>query len=212
MHDRRIDGKTHTFGNFGILYKSAMTWWDHETESVWSQPIGTAIRGPYTGTRLRMVPAAVMPWATWKAEHPDTLVLEVSGRFNIELDPFGARRIGNYVLGVELDEHAKAFRWDAVSARVVVNDFIGGVPVVVYANPADRSAHIFVRLIGDTHLEFEWREEEMRDRNTGSLWDPASGKATAGPLNGQALRELPYSTALDWAWKDFYPESEFYDD
>ena len=212
MHDRRIDGKAHTFGNFGILYKHAMTWWDHETDSVWSQPIGTAIQGPYTGTRLKMVPAAVMPWGTWKAEHPDTLVLEVSGRFNIEYDPFGSRTIDTYVLGVSLGGQAKAYHWKAVSELVVVNDMVGDILVLVYANPADRAAHIFVRRIGDRVLEFEWRRDELRDGDTGSLWDPASGTATAGPFNGNRLREIPYSTAFDWAWRDFYPESEFYGD
>ena len=210
MHDRRIDGRTHTFGNFGTLYKQAMTWWDHETESVWSQPIGTAIQGPYTGTRLEMIPAAVLPWGTWKAEHPDTLVLEVSGRFGIEYDPFGPRTIDTYVLGVALGEHVKAYRWKTVSELVVVNDLIGDVPVLVYANPADRAAHIFVRLIGDAVLEFEWRQEELRDRATGSLWDPASGIGLTGPLRGEVLRKVPYSTAFDWAWRDFYPDSEFY--
>ena len=61
MHDRRIDGKAHTFGNYGSLYMSAMTWFDHETESLWSQPIGTALSGPYEGVRLEMIPAAVVP-------------------------------------------------------------------------------------------------------------------------------------------------------
>ena len=35
----------------------------------------------------------------------------------------------------------------------------------------------------------------------GILWDPASG---------QALRELPYSTAFDWAWRNSFPETEVY--
>ena len=165
-----------------------MTSWDHETESVWSQPIGTAIQGPYTGTRLKMIPAAVMPWGTWKAEHPDTLVLEVSGRFNVEYDPFGPRTIDTYVLGVALAEDVKAYYWKAVSERLVVNDRIGDVPVLVYANSADRAAHVFVRRIGDAVLEFEWRHGELRDRNTGSLWDPSSGLATAGQLGGHVLR------------------------
>ena len=56
MHDRRIDGRAHTFGNYGALYKRAMTWYDHETDSTWSQPIGTAMAGAYKGVRLEMIP------------------------------------------------------------------------------------------------------------------------------------------------------------
>ena len=40
----------------------AMTWWDQETRSIWSQPWGKAIEGPLKGTLLEMVPAGMMPW------------------------------------------------------------------------------------------------------------------------------------------------------
>ena len=94
-----------------------MTWWDHETDSVWSQPIGTAIQGSYRGTRLVMIPAAVVPWGTWRAEHPETLVLEADSRFNVEHDPWGTR-LPLYVLGVVVDgvakpESTEGHRWTA---------------------------------------------------------------------------------------------------
>ncbi len=90
MHDRRIEGKAHVFGNFGKLYLKAMTWWDHETGSVWSQPLGQALKGPYKGTRLEMIPVAVLPWKSWRNEHPDTLVLKVDNPF----EPVSQRVVG----------------------------------------------------------------------------------------------------------------------
>ena len=72
VHDRRVDGETLTFGNQGALFMNAMTWWDHDTESVWSQPWGSAIRGPLEGTALTLIPASIVPWPTWLDEHPDT--------------------------------------------------------------------------------------------------------------------------------------------
>ena len=42
----------HTFGNQGGLFLQAMVWWDHETESFWSQPTGLGIVGEYAGVRL----------------------------------------------------------------------------------------------------------------------------------------------------------------
>ena len=94
--------------------------------------------------------------------------MAVSGRFNIEFDPF-RYELDAYVLGVVRGEQAKAYPRKSVSERVVVNDRIGDVPVVVYANPADRSAPIFVRRIGDTHLEFDWRGRRLTDRKTDSI-------------------------------------------
>ena len=190
---------------------NAMTWWDHKTRSLWSQPIGTALEGPYKGVRLEMIPVEVTLWATWKKEHPNTLVLDVGiGRFEpSEINPFSGFR-GVYVLGVALGEHAKAYPFEIVSRDVVVNDHIGDVPVVVYANPQDRSAHIYVRQVGKRELEFSWDDGQLRDRQTGSLWTPVNGFALEGPLKGQLLKELPYTTAYNWAWEDFYPTTEVY--
>ena len=75
MHDRRLNGETLTFGNHGRLYKNAMTWWDHGTGSIWAQPWGTAILGPLKDTALTLIPASVVPWSTWLAEHPDSTVV-----------------------------------------------------------------------------------------------------------------------------------------
>jgi hypothetical protein len=36
------------------------------------------------------------------------------------------------------------------------------------------------------------------------------GVAIEGPLKGQALRSVPYIPAFDSAWRDFYPDSEWY--
>jgi hypothetical protein len=53
------------FGNQGGLFMNAMTWWDHESESVWSQPWGRAIAGPLKGIELELLPSELVPWETW---------------------------------------------------------------------------------------------------------------------------------------------------
>ena len=211
MHDRRIDGKTHTFGNYGALYKRAMTWYDHETDSVWSQPTGSGLIGTYQGIRLDMIPVEVVPWATWLDEHPDTKVLDVGNYASRRggVNPFEFRG-DTYVVGVALGDEAKAYPFELVSSEIVVNDHIGDLPVLVYANPETRSVHIFARQVQDRTLFFEWVDGQIRDLDTGSLWGPSSGLASEGELRGQLLKELPYSTAFDWAWEDFYPHTEVY--
>ena len=64
------------FGNRSQLYKLNMTWWGHETESVWTQLLGEALIGPLAGTLLEQ-PPFTEPWESWREEHPDTLVLRV---------------------------------------------------------------------------------------------------------------------------------------
>lgn len=186
MHDRRIDGKTHTFGNYGALYKRAMTWYDHEAGSVWSQPTGSGLIGTHQGIRLDMIPVEVVPWATWLDEHPDTKVLDV----------------GNYARG-----GSQPIRVSRGHLRCRSRPRGRGQGVSLRTG---RSVHIFARQVQDRTLFFEWVDGQIRDLDTGSLWDPSSGLASEGELRGQLLKELPYSTAFDWAWEDFYPHTEVY--
>lgn len=75
VHQRTVDGEAVRFGNHGALYRGAMTWFDHNTGSIWSQPLGTAVAGPVAGTRLPLIPSEFTTWKDWLSAHPDTLVL-----------------------------------------------------------------------------------------------------------------------------------------
>lgn len=205
VHDRRIDGETYVFGNFGGLYMNAMTWWDHTTESVWSQPWGRAIQGELKGVELFLLPSQLTTWGQWKAEHPDTLVMNTGyNRLTVFRQAFNP----DFVIGLILAEQAKAFYYRDVEEAGVVNDFVGDVPVLVWA--ADSNFHAYIRQVDDTVLTFRLEGGELVDEETGSTWDPARGLATSGPLTGQGLQSVPSSSAYDWAWLDFYPDSAFY--
>jgi hypothetical protein len=39
VHRRELNGTVLVLGNQGALWGNAMTWWDHGTGSIWSQPI-----------------------------------------------------------------------------------------------------------------------------------------------------------------------------
>ncbi len=206
MHDRRIDGIPHTFGNYGALFMNAMTWWDHETDSVWSQPWGRAIEGDYRGVELFLVPSEVTTWANWRDAHPNTLAM-INDVDRLSL----TRRQGfnpNFVLGLLLSGESKAYYFEDIAAEGLVNDEFAGLPIVVWAG--ETSLNAFVRRVGDQILTFEFRDGEILDQETGSLWDLSRGLAVDGPLRGEALQGVPGSSSYDWAWRDFYPDAEFY--
>jgi Protein of unknown function (DUF3179) len=73
--DRRVDGHTLTFGTTGNLRNSDLVMYDRQTESWWQQFGGEALVGHYTGTRLRQLPARIVPWRQFEREHPHGLVL-----------------------------------------------------------------------------------------------------------------------------------------
>ena len=109
-----------------------------------------------------------------------------------------------------LGRGAKAYPFKAVSQQVVVNDYKGDIPLMVYADPGSRTMHVFLRVVEDGELEFQWVDGQVRDVEMGTVWEPTKGFGVEDPLKGQLLREIPYSTAYDWAWEDFYPQTEGY--
>jgi hypothetical protein len=205
VHDRRIDGQTEVFGNYGALFMNAMTWYDHTTQSVWSQPWGRAIIGELKGIELFLLPSQIAAWGSWLEVHPDTLVMTNDlfrvGAFRQRFDP-------DFVIGLLLDGEAKAYYFRDVLNAGVVNDTMGDVPIVVWAE--EGRFHAYVRQIDQQVLTFSTDGNFLFDAESGSQWDVARGLAIDGSLQGQALIGVPSSSAFDWAWLDFYPESDFY--
>jgi hypothetical protein len=206
VHDRRIDGETLIFGNHGALFMNAMTWWDHATGSVWSQPWGRALQGEYKGIELFLLPSQVTTWSNWVAAHPNTLVMIN----DVEHVSPSVRQgfTGNFVLGLLLDGNAKAYAYDDILSAGVVNDHLGNTPIVVWAD--EEVINAFVRRVENQTLTITIIDGLIQDMETSSSWDLARGLALDGPLSGQALQPIPGSTAYDWAWLDFYPQSEFF--
>jgi hypothetical protein len=208
VHDRRIDGETFVFGNAGGLFFNAMTWWDHTTSSLWSQPTGRAIAGELKGTELELLPSQMTTWSNWLQAHPETLAM-TNGYAQTSL----ARQTfdTDFIIGVVISDLSKAYTYEDVAAEILVNDQLGEFPLLVWA--AHNDYRSFLRQVGDQTLSFEPLEgnsDLFTDRETGSTWEANIGLATAGPLKGEALQPAPSLTSFDWAWEDFYPDSEYY--
>ncbi|SRR5713101_4404504 len=90
VYDPRADGHRYTFGVSGLLYQQNLLFFDHETESLWSQLRGGAVAGPLAGTSLRLLPVNMTTWQSWKAKHPQTLVLSFQTGYkrDYSLDPY----------------------------------------------------------------------------------------------------------------------------
>ena len=199
MYDRRIEGDEHVFGNQGALYKNAMTWWDHETESVWSQVTGEALYGPLRGARLRPIPAAIETWEAWRAAHPHTLVLETGG-------VGGEPVTRDFVIGIRIRTDSAAFRFPHVVQRGVVNDSVGGVPVAVFARH-DRVIRVYARRVGDRIVDLQASAGRLVDLSSGTAWNAVTGQGMYGPLADEPLATVAWVSSYDWAWVDFYPNS-----
>lgn len=73
--DRRVDGRTLSFGTTGNLRSSDLVMYDRQSESWWQQFGGQALVGRYTGKQLRQLPVQIVAWREFARRYPHGLVL-----------------------------------------------------------------------------------------------------------------------------------------
>lgn len=143
-----------------------------------------------------------------------------SGFFAVLLNPkhAGAKNttLGDSTIifgGVFNDE---ACAWpieDMLIPRHIVNDTVDNHSVLVSFCAACRSALLYNAQLDGRRLTFEvagvWRRNMiMRDNETKSLWQQATGECIMGPLKGKQLQLLP-ATQVRWAaWKEQHPQTQ----
>jgi hypothetical protein len=75
VFDRRVAGRTLSFGTTGKLRNSDLVMYDRETESWWQQFGGDCIVGTLVGTQLKYLPARVESVERFRARFPQGRVL-----------------------------------------------------------------------------------------------------------------------------------------
>ena len=60
-----------------MLIMNNVVMYDRETDTLWSQFLAEAVKGPLAGTKLTLIPSQLISWGGWKEEHPDTLALDI---------------------------------------------------------------------------------------------------------------------------------------
>jgi hypothetical protein len=93
----------------------------------------------------------------------------------------------------------------------IVNDVVGGTPVVVTYCPLCNSAIVFHRSVAGTTLDFGTSGKlyksdlVMYDRQSHSLWAQMEGRAIVGERAGTRLQPFPANTLAFEAWKAARP-------
>ncbi len=205
VHRRTVGGEEIVLGNQGALWGNAMTWWDHDTGSVWSQPLGRAILGPRVGQALELLPSTLTRWGTWREAYPDTLALDVgAGRSGFTLS--------SMAIVVDFGTDAVAFPVGALRAEGPANDVVAGLAVAVVFDPTDDERWtVFSRRLDGRVLWLEAVGDDIRDVETGTVWDPVRGRGLSGPLAGEFLDILPAFTAFPWDYLTFWPDGRFWE-
>lgn len=200
VHRRELNGTTLVLGNQGALWGNAMTWWDHDTGSIWSQPLGEAILGPRKGEQLELFPSTLTTWEAWLEAHPETLALDVHAwRTAFDLKDMS--------IVVDLGTESVAYRIPALREVGVVNDVVAGLEIAVVIDPDDPDRWaVFSRRFDSTVVELELTNEGLFDAVSGTVFDPFLGVGRSGPLSDQTLDRLPGFTSFPSDYLTFFPE------
>ena len=184
VFDRRVGGRTRTFGVSGLLYRSDLLLYDRETESLWSQIESAAVTGPALGVRLGVLRSSLVPWGVWKREHPDTTVLSLDTGHHRD---YGASPYGDYARSERLIFPSPLDRRYHPKMPTLGVRLPGGA---ARAYPAIE----LVRAGGLVEDELEGRAVEVR-------YDP-----DAQVFDVDAPDELEVIEAYWFAWAAFHPD------
>jgi hypothetical protein len=189
VYSRKVDGNEYTFGVSGLLYKSNVLMYDHQTESLWSQVLRQAVTGSKTGTLLEVLPSTVTTWGKWKKKYPNTevLSLETGHKRDYTIDPYE-----NYY------KQKKGFfsffkpgpgeEEKQLVVGVVINGVAKGYPIkVLREKKVIKDKLAFVKIT----LEF----------------DPETDLVTVKDDEGN---DLPYTSLYWFVWKGIYEKSGLY--
>lgn len=201
VHRRTLGDETLIFGVHGALLGNAMTWWDHDTGSIWTQPTGEAIAGPRKGETVELLPSQFTTWSAWLADHPDSLALDApGGRSGFDLSEFH--------IVVDFTEEARSYPVPLLRSVGVVNDVVAGVPIAVVSNPTNsQSWKVFARQVGNDLVELEVQGDVLVDTVTGTTFDPGRGLPIDGPIT-EIMDILPGLTSFPGDVETFWPDAE----
>jgi hypothetical protein len=236
--DPRVGGgPTRNFGVSGLLWRSNLTMFDRETETLWNQMMLGGTCGVDRGRELTRLPIVETTWGQWKFMYPNTTVMSEDTGF---LDrPYGIYPYGDYdephnrrvdflaqgttysdlrppkelVLGFTDGLGTKAYPFGILAgAGVAVNDVVGGTPLLVTYVSGQKTAMAFDRRLNDQELTFtaDVRTRTLTDDQTGSTWN-TKGEALAGPLEGEHLTQLVDAYVVFWfAWSLYFPDTDVF--
>ena len=211
-----VDGHSEAFRLVGMDHFNAM-FEDASTHSWWRQANGEAIAGPSKGKALIEIPSRQVTLAEWLRQHPGSLVMQAdptlakkySKSFDYETGASRKALTGTdtvswhdkaWVVGITVNGQSKAYDWNRLRRESVVNDVLGGKPIVV-ALASDRTSYCaFVRPNQGT--SFSLRNDSLVVGRTAYAFSGLGATGALEPLN--ASQEFWHS------WRTFQPRTERY--
>jgi hypothetical protein len=209
-----VDGRSETFRLVGMDHFNAM-FEDKTTKTWWRQANGEGVAGSRKGSKLAELPSWQVTLKQWLALHPRSLIMQGDPAFADEYAKDYAFERGtsrkpltgtdtlswrdkSWVVGITVDERSKAYDWNRLRRERVVNDEVGGTPIVLVLAADSSSYYAFER--PDVQTRFTLRGD--------SLIAPGRAFALSGKSASGALKPLNASQEFWHSWRTFQPETQ----
>jgi hypothetical protein len=211
-----VDGRPESFRLVGMDHFNAMLE-DRTTGSWWRQANGEAVTGARKGAILAELPRLQVTLREWLALHPGSLVMQGDPAFADEYAKDYAFERGtsrktltgtdttswgekSWVVGVAHGGQSKAYDWNRLRRERVVNDEVGGMPIVLVLASDSASFYAFRR--PDSATRFELRGD--------SLVSSGSSYAMTGRGASDSLVAINASQEFWHSWREFQPGTTRY--
>lgn len=216
----------------GRLYEGNAVLIDRNSGSLWLQQAGIAFDGPLMGRGLPLIPVY---WTTWDAAkrvfpHAPVLGVPTGSKRPYSRDPYGnylkkgtyydndrlvyrVSRLDNRlprkapVLGLELKGALVAIDINYVKKKGAVNFFLGPDPLLAVHDRRLDVIRIYNRQVWAKPSLFAYHQGALIDLGTRTRWDPATGKALEGNMQGASMTQYFGMYAMWFSWYVVNPET-----
>lgn len=217
-----VNGKKESFRLVGMDHFNAM-FEDNTTKSWWRQATGEAVTGKLKGQVLKEILSQQMTLAAWLRAYPNSTVMQPDTLYNEDYEDLAGFDKGtiesslekrdsaswqfkSWIIGIEKDGKSKAYDWNELVTKGVINDSLPQLPVVIALESDTASWHVWNRTVNGQALQFVIANDTLKDLNTNSAWN-FDGICIDGPLKGQQLKPVQASQEFWHSWETFHPKT-----
>ncbi len=156
-----VKGSPEKFRLVGMDHFNAM-FEDETTKSWWRQATGEAVTGKLKGERLPEVESVQMTLDKLFGLYPNAVVMQLDESSKKNYDSLGRFERGkskgtltrtdsvswrdkSWVVGIQVDDVSKAYDWNDLKQKRIINDKIGETPILLALSDDDQSFAAFKR-------------------------------------------------------------------
>jgi len=152
---------------------------DETTHSWWRQANGEAIAGKLKGEKLTEINSIQVTLDKWFQLYPDGLIMQADKASLLSYDTLGKFEKGlstgsltktdssswsskSWVIGVKVENQSKAYDWNELKAKRIINDKIGNTPIVLIISEDNNS---FVAYERPNNQQFTIKKDTLYSEN-----------------------------------------------